>query len=238
MVRKHVGESLRGAVVVLIASPPDTGIQETVLSDAQIVDNDDAEAAIDEAALALARAVLAEGGTLAVRGNAYAAPLVAYIAAEYWSPAPIENVQIADTVRTATVLVYGDESSFLELVLRSPVAARREMSAIAPVAVVLLGGGASEREEANYWQEKMRSELFFPISGTGGAAAESDSRERYLTDLLRKLREELRNPERGEQRVEFRDEDSRQFGFSHYPLLMRQIVDDIVSWWREHNGRR
>lgn len=226
---------LQGAVVVLIASPPDSPIDERELPESAIIENDDAEAAVDEAAIALARAVLAEGGTLAVKGDAYAAPLVAQIASEYWAPPPIET---AEAIPPPAVLIYGGDSAFSELVGRAPMVSPALADAIAPAAVVLVGGGAEELRESSGWRERMRSGLFFAIPSSGGAAADSESPlERNLVRRLNGLRRERQMPETPERSDEPQEEDSRQFAFSHYPLLMRQIVDEIILWWNER-GRR
>ena len=236
MPEERVPSRLQGAVVVLIASPPETAIEEREPHESTIIEDDDAEAAVDEAAIALARAVLAEGGTLAVRGDAYAAPLVAQIASEYWAPPPIET---AEAIPPPAVLIYGGESAFAELVSRAPMVAPGSADVLAPAAVVLVGGGGEELREATNWRERTRSGLFFAIASSGGAAADFESPlERNLVGRLNGLRRELQRPERPERGEEQQEEDSRQFVFSHYPLLMRQIVDEIVFWWNERGGRR
>jgi hypothetical protein len=238
MPRERVGDRLRNARIVLLASPPGTESDDADLSAARIIADDDDAAAVDEAVIALSRAVLAEGGTLAVRDDGYTAPLVAYVAAEYWDPAPIETAAGPEPDRTAPVLVYNVESPLSQLLFRSPFVSLGRAVGIRPAAVVLVGGGEREIREVSYWRERTESRLFFPVAGAGGAAGGfEDRREERLLERLRGLRAELDTAERREPDPDFRDEDDRQFAFSHYPLLMRQIVDDIIAWWGEHRAQ-
>jgi hypothetical protein len=239
MRRARVGNRLRRASIVVTGGPPATTIDDAERSDARIVEDDDAAAAVDEAVIALARAVLVEGGTLAVRDDGYLAPLVAQIAAEYWEPAAVERPEVALPDRQAPVLIYGDVSPFSEAAFRSPYIAFEHDSdtAIRPAAVVLVGGGGPEREAFSFWRERVESGLHFVVPGTGGAAAEfEDPREASLLAELRGPRE--RRGRRSEPGLDLHDHDERQLAFSHYPLLMRQIVDEIILRWEQRNGQR
>ncbi len=243
MARERVGDRLRGATIVLIAASPagDEGDSESTadeveLSADEIIAGDDAAAAVDEAVIALARAVLSERGTLAVRDDPYTAMLVAQIAGEYWEPAPIENMDRREPLGSPPlpVLIYGGDSAFTKSASRSPFVASWSREEIDPVAIVLVAGTRHDRAEAGYW--KPRSGIVYVIPAGRPDSDAATAQERGILERLRGVRRELAAADRDRPQAEFRGEEERKYAFSHYPLLMQQIVDEIAVWWREHRG--
>ncbi|PYF08672.1 hypothetical protein C8J30_11291, partial [Rhodobacter viridis] len=147
---------------------------------------------IDQAIVALARAVFAEGGRLVAESDTPLTLLLAMIAAEYQTQRFAEGSGHADADLTPSVRVHrtrtrsdrededealleryslvdfvdgADDDPFAENEISTP--SPRD----APIALVCIGGGADVIEQAHWFASKESYRPIFVLETTGGAAA-------------------------------------------------------------------
>lgn len=185
MIRMRRGERLRGRTIMLAAGMPE---DERVSDAERPID----AWHIDQAIVALSRAVFAESGRLVVESNAPLTLLLAMIAGEYQTQRFAEGSGPADADFTPSVRVHRarprsdrehqDEAlleryrllDFADRADDDPFAKRKTRAHSwrdEPIALICIGGGADVIEQAHRFASKEPYRPIFALKTTGGAAA-------------------------------------------------------------------
>src|SRR5450755_2281792 len=141
--------SLYGNTVVLLGGPIDESRAVELDESAEI--DDDLIVRQEEAVIALARAVFARGGRLALRYDLSFTPLVIQVANEYFEPAPAEGLEERFP---APVLIFGEpeewEISWHDQLHRTGFSTMNDLHEIfdvRPSHVFYVGGGPETRDD-------------------------------------------------------------------------------------------
>lgn len=244
MSRMQRGERLHGRTIMLAAGMPDGDAK------AQIGGWD-----IDQAIVALARAVFAEGGRLVAEGDASLTLLLAMVAGEYQTQRFAEGSGHADADLTPFVRVdrteprsdrEDEDEALLERYRLVDFAnrvdddtfAKKEISAPPwrdkPIALVCIGGGASVIEQAHRFASKGSYRPIFVLKTTGGAAARMDLDPALSVEAIdTAIAEQVWSRARARlEATEFKF-DRRRYEYEErivpYPIIMQTIVDRLAG---------
>jgi hypothetical protein len=234
-------ERLHGRTIMLAAGMPD--------GDTKIGGWD-----IDQAIVALARAVFAEGGRLVAESDASLTLLLAMIAGEYQTQRFAEGSGRADVDLAPFVRIdrtgprshrEDEDEALLERYRLVDFASRADDDALAkkeisappwrdePIALVCIGGGAGEIEQAHRFASKGSHRPIFVLKTTGGAAARMDldpvlSVEAIDTAIV----EQVWSRARARLEATEFEFDRRRYEYEErivpYPVIMQTIVDRLA----------
>lgn len=240
---KHRDERLKGRTIMLAAGMPE-GEPEVRVSGWDI----------DQAVVALARAVFAEGGRLLAESDASLTLLLAMIAGEYQTQRFAEGGDHADADLTPSVRVHRtgprsererEDEALLDRYRLVDFAGRVDDYPLPekksaryprdePIALVCIGGGESVIEQAHRFASKASyPRPIFALETSGGAAA------RLVVDLNLKVEaidtsiaEEVWSRARARlENTEFKF-DQRRYEFEAqivpYPFIMQTIIDRLA----------
>jgi hypothetical protein len=241
----------RGRTVLLLGGQVEESPQDDEFFD--VIAPDEADVRVEEAIIALARAVFARGGQLAFRDDPLVTPLALELVLEYWQSLPGEETGREDRRFTAAPLLIldGERSVYHDDVERAIHIGYATNGAFGsqlespPDRVVCIGGGLDLIERVNQFSRpNTRNIPVFSIPSAGGAASQlqrilgvRNPEEvvyqivRSRTDAMRFAPPELEpnEPTRGEHRdwetSSFEPERIPQFRYSIYPLIMNAILD-------------
>jgi hypothetical protein len=246
---RKIPDRLDGALVLLVGGIPDYQESREELSDGQSRELQDQTVRVQEAVMSLSRAVFSAGGRLALADDPLLTPLVAQIASEYWEPAPIEtpfpSIERSNREGEPVIVYQARKTSSKEenLLQAGYVRIQAEMpSEVA--AVVAIGGNEQQHEQFGLWLERRGRIPFYIIASTGGLAGREGLRfiegneevnDDQLWQKLQTVRSEIRFPVTKERSTEREEPESMveeqvpEFRYSLYPLLMSNIVEDVVK---------
>lgn len=242
---------LAGRVVLLLSSAPGAGEKDPVpdAESGEVWFAEDVDEAADEAVIGLARAVFAEGGRVAVLGDAEVALLVATVAGEYARARSAEGPhgEAEERRDPPPVLFFADarpapdaggSTEPLAVLARLGYAElhagfadgspRGIVGKVRPVAVVCIGGGAEERAAAEALAGGHDGEPpVYLIETTGGAAeALASSAAGSMIPFARDVLERI--PKRAaEEQPDAVDEPRRSW--TPYPLILQLLVARLAG---------
>lgn len=242
MSRMQRGERLHGRTIMLAAGMPD--------GDAKIGGWD-----IDQAIVALARAVFAEGGRLVAESDASLTLLLAMIAGEYQTQRFAEGSGRADVDLAPFVRIdrtgprshrEDEDEALLERYRLVDFASRadddtfakKEISALPwrdePIALVCIGGGAGVIEQAHRFASKGPRRPIFVLKTTGGAAARMDLDPVLSVEAIdTAIAEQVWSRARVRLEATEFEFDRRRYEYEErivpYPVIMQTIVDRLAS---------
>jgi hypothetical protein len=233
------GARLKGHKVCVTASPVSgmVGFEKSRLG----------QWGIDQAVAGLTRAVLAEGGEIAVHGEPAVGHLVAMVAGEYQEQSFAER-GVEAVIRRPKVRLYGQidlsdserrDEEFLDRIGLA-IGLRQSTGAAAfdflklddPVALVCIGGGIPSLELAEAFSKRFPDRPLFALASTGGAAVHIlsafPSAYDAETDIVAEVRK--RDQSRLKDETAYRDERRRQIEEESvpYPIITQVVVDRIV----------
>ena len=202
----------------------------------EIQSADEADVRIEEAIIALARAVFGRGGRLAFRHDPVVTPLVIEVALEYWQSLPGDR----------PVLIFAPELEFEELdAYASPISCAElredyKFGELVAHKIVYVGGSQGLINEVAA-QNLARPGNVFAIASTGGVAQSVvdqntalDPETKIIETIYSLQREMLYRPPSEEEMIDpsSRDETLRlqegqipNFRYSLYPLVMESILE-------------
>lgn len=229
---------LHGQSVLLIGgSVPEVWDRDN--RDFEIEVEDELDLRVEEAVMALARAVFIRGGQLALVHSELLTPLVLEVFRDYWvPPAPETNSQEREPVdsHTAPLLILAEDEHRAELVDYRYAVGR--YAAVQGVSLldrrgffrsICIGGD----DRAQRIAESVKAERRVVIASTGGAAFELTRRDwenpeaAMLASITRMRREIKSSPPEDQRRGEREpgNESWPDFRYAVYPLLMAEILD-------------
>jgi hypothetical protein len=241
------GERLRGRTIMLAAGMPEG--EPGGDADARIGGWD-----IDQAIVALARAVFVEGGRLVAESDAHLTLLLAMIAGEYQTQRFAEGSGHADADLTPSVRVHrtrprsdreDEDEALLERYSLVDFADRANDDPFAeskisapsprdePIALVCIGGGAGVIEQAHRFASKESYRPIFVLKTTGGAAARLAVDPVLTVEAIdTAIAEQVWSRARARLEATEFEFDRRRYEFEvrivPYPVIMQTIVDRLA----------
>jgi hypothetical protein len=197
---------------------------------------DELDVRVEEAVMALARAVFIRGGQLAFLHNELLTPLLLEIFRDYWAQPGAENLESREPAdsRTAPLLILSEDEHRAELSGYSYVvgryAAMEDASQVYDrefFRAVCIGGD----HRAQRIGENVKAERLVAIPSTGGAAIELTRRdwqnpEASMFETIEGMQNEMKfSPLEDQAQSESGIEPWPDFRYAVYPLLMAQILD-------------
>jgi hypothetical protein len=231
--------SLLGNTVVLLGGPIDEGHPVELDEIGEV--HDDLVVRQEEAVIALARAVFARGGRLALRYDLSFTPLVIQVANEYLEPALAEGFQERFP---APILIFGGpeewEVSWHDHLQRtgfSTMSDVRQIFNLRPSHVFYVGGGPETRDDFDHFRQAPNGAkvVVFPSTGGRAAAVVQEAIDYDFEGRIWNTVEDRRSEQRFSPPGDARQEnalDERagleipEFRASIYPLLVALALDD------------
>jgi len=241
----------RGRTVLLLGGQVEESPQEDEFLD--LVAPDEADVRVEEAIIALSRAVFARGGQLAFRDDSLVTPLLLELVLEYWQSLPGEEIGGENRRFIAAPLLildthpsehHGDVEHAIHVGYATSAAFTSQIES-PPDRIVCIGGRLDYLEQVNRFNRpNARTVPVFSIPSTGGAASQLRSipgirnPEEIVSQIVRSRQDVIRfeppeleqnEPIRGERHrwesSPFEPERVPQFRYSLYPLIMNAILD-------------
>jgi hypothetical protein len=243
----------RGRTVLLLGGQVDETRSEDVGFD--VLGSDEADVRIEEAVIALARAVFARGGQLALRDEPILTPLALELVLDYWQSLPGEEVGGDDRRFTGAPLLILDSehSDYLEDVQHAIQIGCANTGTFGsqietpPDRIVCIGGGLAVVEQVNRFNlPNSRRVPVFTIPSTGGAAGTFENTvnirnpEQAIVKTILSRQDAMRFEPPPDVRTtqqfggdrhldwessSFEPERVPQFRYSLYPLIVNFILD-------------
>jgi hypothetical protein len=239
--KKPRRRSLRGNTVVLLGGAIDEGHPVELDEIGEI--HDDPIIRQEEAVIALARAVFARGGRLALRYDLSFTPLVIQVANEYLAPALAEGFQERFP---APVLIFGGpeewELSWHDYLQRtgfSTMSDVHQLFDLRPSHVFYVGGGPETGDDLEHFRQAPNGArvVVFPSTGGRAAAVVQEARDYdfegriWNTAAARRSEQRFSPPGNARQENVLDDRAGREipeFRASIYPLLVALALDDEI----------
>ena len=217
--------------------------------DFDIASDDELDVRIEEAILALTRAVFSRGWRLEFRHDPVVTPLALEVALDYWQALPGEESGRENRRFTGTpLLIFGteldqDDREAIDYAMHIGCATflpEADLNFQAVSRVVCVGGTADVEKYVGALQNRIPKVPIFTIPSTGGAA-EALANLSSVANLERSIVEEIVS-RRAEMKFEpptqrkgsdsrnftdtpFEQEPIPQFRYALYPLLMNEILE-------------